>query len=87
MLNHLLSYTFIYMQTTPERQRPLVQDPAAVRRHRLLKHFEQAELADRAGISISHMSKIETGTSSVGVKVLHRLAGALECPVEELMAK
>lgn len=75
------------MQTTRTRRRPLAQDPAAVRKHRLLKAFEQAELAERAGISPSHMSKIETGKASAGVKVLHRLATALACEVKELMAK
>ncbi|MFF4417532.1 helix-turn-helix domain-containing protein [Streptosporangium sp. NPDC001559] len=75
------------MQTTRTRQRPLAQDPAAVRKHRLLNALEQAELAQRAGISPSHMSKIEAGKASAGVKVLHRLALALTCEVGELMAK
>ncbi|MEV8636435.1 helix-turn-helix transcriptional regulator [Streptosporangium sp. NPDC051023] len=85
--NALLCSTFLYMQTIRTRRRPLAQNPAAVRKHRLLKGFEQAELAELAGISPSHMSKIETGKASAGVRVLHGLAGALDCEVKELMAK
>ncbi|MEU8381714.1 helix-turn-helix transcriptional regulator [Streptosporangium sp. NPDC048865] len=75
------------METMPTRRRPLIQDPKAVRRLRLRKALEQAELAELAGISISHMSKIETGAGSPGAKVLGKLATALGCEVEELMAQ
>lgn len=72
---------------TSARMRALHQNPTAVRRRRLIAGLMQAELADRAQISPSHMSKIETGRKSAGVDVLHRLAGALGCKVEELIAE
>ncbi|MFF0867664.1 helix-turn-helix domain-containing protein [Nonomuraea sp. NPDC003560] len=75
------------MPHAPARIRPLHQNPKAVLRRRLLARLEQAEVAERAQISPSHMSKIETGARSASVDVLHRLAIALECTVEELIAE
>lgn len=75
------------MTSTSARTRPLHQNPKAVRRQRVIARLEQAELADRAQISASHMSKIESGAKSASVDVLHRLAEALDCEVEELIAQ
>lgn len=75
------------MQTIIPRQRPLNQNPEAVRRRRLLKGMKQYVLAQAAEISPNHVSGIESGKKSASVGVLHRLAVALECPVEELLAK
>ena len=75
------------MPSTSVRTRALHQDPKAVRRRRLIARLQQAELAERAQISPSHVSKIEAGAKSASVDVLHRLAEALGCKVEELIAK
>lgn len=78
---------FLVMQTTTPRQRPLNQNPAAVKRHRLAAGLGQVALAERAKITPSHVSKIETGRASAGVEVLGRVAEALGCKVEELIAE
>lgn len=79
------------MQTTtainPERRRPLYQNPGAVRRRRLAAGLGQLALAEKAQITAAHVSKIETGRSSAGAGVLRRLADALGCTVEELLAE
>ncbi|MFG1873351.1 helix-turn-helix domain-containing protein [Sphaerisporangium sp. NPDC049003] len=72
--------------TTRERQRPLLQDHAELRRRRLLAGMSQAALARQAGIGVSHASLIESGRRSAGVELLGRLAGVLGCEVGDLMA-
>ncbi len=78
---------FLSMQTTTPRQRPLNQNPVAVKRLRIAAGLRQVALAKRAKITAAHVSKIETGRNSAGPEVLGRLAKALGCPVEELMAE
>lgn len=72
--------------TTTERRRPLVHSPTEVRRRRIIAGLGQEELAKRARISWPYLSLIESGKRSPGVEVLHRLAEALSCPVEEILA-
>ncbi len=74
------------MQTTSPSQRPLYQNHAAVRWHRARVGLKRRALADLVGIPEGHMSKIERGTASASVEVLHRIARALCWPVEELLA-
>ncbi|WP_218038117.1 helix-turn-helix domain-containing protein [Acrocarpospora pleiomorpha] len=74
------------MQTTKPRQRPLIQNPEAVRRRRLAAGLGQVALGEKVGITHAHVSKIENGKSSAGAGVLFRLAGALNCTVEDLLA-
>jgi transcriptional regulator with XRE-family HTH domain len=68
-----------------ERQRRLRHDPVALRRKRELRGLEQVELATYVGCSQPHVSDMERGLRSPSVKLLHKLAEALDCPVEELM--
>lgn len=65
----------------------LNQNPQAIRRHRLLAGFRQKDLAKAAGLSPNHLCNIERGNRSAGVEALHRLAVALDCNVEELIAQ
>ncbi|MBC8744268.1 helix-turn-helix transcriptional regulator [Lactobacillus sp. Marseille-P7033] len=53
-------------------------------RHAL--HLTQEKLAERAGISINFLSKLERSASkSVSAETLQRLANALEISMEELL--
>lgn len=80
------------MQKRPTSPRPasalrLNQNPKAVRSQRFRKGLRQKDLAKAAGISTSHMCGIEAGAVSVGVEALSRLAKALGCKPEDLMAE
>lgn len=66
-------------------QRPLRHDPVALRRLRERRGLQQVELATYVGCSQPHISDMERGLRSPGVHLLHKLAAALECDVEELM--
>lgn len=74
------------MSTITARQRPLYQNPLAVRRHRILARLGQVALAERAQITPAHVSKIETGHASASPEVLARVADALGCQVLDLLA-
>lgn len=69
------------------RARPKYHDPEAVRRKRVAAGLSQVDLAERAGVSQPHISAMERGASSPSVEVLHALAEALGCDVEEIMYK
>ncbi|MFS8639508.1 MAG: helix-turn-helix domain-containing protein [Symbiobacteriaceae bacterium] len=58
----------------------------AIREQRVRAGLTQQALGDRAGLTQSAISKIETGRVGCSVPVLHRLAQALGCPVDALMA-
>ncbi|WP_078854352.1 helix-turn-helix domain-containing protein [Streptomyces sp. NRRL F-5135] len=62
------------------------QDPGAVRRRRIAAGLTQQALADRAGLSKGHVSGIERGLAGASAPALGRLATALACEVEDLMA-
>ncbi len=56
-----------------------------VRKYRKAHRLSQEELADRAGISVTHMSHIETGNTKLSLPVLVSLAGALEVSTDDLL--
>lgn len=67
--------------TTPQ----LLQDPARVRRSRVTAGLQQNELAELVGISAAHMCRIELGRASASERVLARLAGVLQCEIDDLL--
>lgn len=67
------------------RARPMYADGDAVRTKRALAGLSQAQLATKAGITQPHVSAIERGAASPSVDVLHKLAKAIGCPVQDLM--
>ena len=71
----------------PERQPEIVRRFAAnlrARRHEL--GMTQAELSRTAEIALSYVGRLEAGTSSPGIDLLDRLAGALGVTPEALLA-
>ena len=71
----------------PERQPEIVRRFAAnlrARRHEL--GMTQAELSRSAKIALSYVGRLEAGTSSPGIDLLDRLAGALGVTPEALIA-
>jgi len=56
-----------------------------VRAHRLERRLTQEQLAEQIGRSVESISNLERGVSSPSETTLHRLARALEVPVEQLL--
>lgn len=56
-----------------------------VRAARVGGGLTQETLAERAGISVTHMSNIETGSSKLSLPVLVALANALDVPADALL--
>lgn len=71
----------------PPGGRSLNQNPLALRRKRVAAGLSKKKLAEMAEISPTHMSQIELGQRSVSEEALLRLAEALGCETEELMAE
>lgn len=57
-----------------------------IRKFRKAHGFSQEELAERVGISTTHMSHIETGNTKLSLPVLVELAAALEVSTDELLS-
>ncbi|WP_327587081.1 helix-turn-helix domain-containing protein [Nonomuraea sp. NBC_00507] len=57
-----------------------------MRLRRIAAGLKQKTLADLAELSEAHVSLIENGKRSPGADVLKRLATALDCAIEDLMA-
>ena len=58
---------------------------ARVRKYRRELGLTQDELAEKADISVTHMSHIETGNTKLSLEVLVKLAGALSVPADRLI--
>ena len=57
-----------------------------VRKYRKAKNLSQEELAEKTGISITHMSHIETGNTKLSLPVFIALANALEVQADDLLS-
>ncbi len=56
-----------------------------IRKFRKAHSFSQEELAEKVGISTTHMSHIETGNTKLSLPVLVLLAEALEVRTDDLL--
>lgn len=56
-----------------------------IRKTRRARGLSQESLAELAGISVTHMSHIETGNTKLSLPVLVELAAALEVRTDELL--
>lgn len=56
-----------------------------IRKYRKVHQLSQEELAERVGISTTHMSHIETGNTKLSLPVLVALATALEVGTDDLL--
>ena len=57
-----------------------------IRKIRKAHGLSQEELAEKVGISTTHMSHIETGNTKLGLPVFVALADALEVRTDELLS-
>jgi len=56
-----------------------------IRKFRKAHRLSQEELAERADISTTHMSHIETGNTKLSLPVLVQIAGILEVTTDDLL--
>lgn len=56
-----------------------------IKRERLARDMTQRDLAERVGVGVPHISKVEAGRESPGDPLLHRLAEVFEVDAEELL--
>ncbi len=57
----------------------------AIRRFRKAQGLSQEELAEKVGISTTHMSHIETGNTKLSLPVLVRLAEVLDVQTDSIL--
>ena len=57
-----------------------------IRKIRKARQLSQEDLAEMVGISVTHMSHIENGSTKLSLPVLVDLAAALDVSVNELLA-
>jgi transcriptional regulator with XRE-family HTH domain len=55
-----------------------------VRRARLERGLTQQQVADRSGLVVAEVSRVERGVREVRLRTLLNLAGALDAPPSEL---
>ncbi len=56
-----------------------------IRRYRKASNLSQEQLAERAGISVTHMSHIETGNTKLSLPVLVKLADILSVQTDAII--
>lgn len=56
-----------------------------VRKYRKAQGLSQEQLAERIGISVTHMSHIETGNTKLSLPVLVDIAEALDVKTDDLL--
>ncbi len=54
---------------------------------RLNKSITQEQLAEAAGVGVTHISHLETGSGTVSLKVLIAILNYLECSADEVLCK
>lgn len=57
-----------------------------IRKYRKAQGYSQEQLAERIGISVTHMSHIETGNTKLSLPVFAALARCLEVPADALLS-
>lgn len=56
-----------------------------IRKYRKAYNFSQEQLAEKVGISTTHMSHIETGNTKLSLPVFANIANALSVQTDELL--
>lgn len=52
---------------------------------RTARNLSQDKLAEKAGMSVKHLGKIERGTANASIKCLTEIAKALDMPVRDIL--
>lgn len=57
-----------------------------IRGARVQRFMTRKQLAEHSGISLAYLARVESGTGNISLGMLHRLALALNLPIETLLA-
>lgn len=69
------------------RTAPRQTNGSPIARLRMERGLTQAQLAERVGVALQQISRWETGGRNPGAKSLVKLAAALGCRIEDLLAQ
>lgn len=58
-----------------------------IRKYRKAQNLSQEQLAERVGISVTHMSHIETGNTKLSLQVFVDIAKSLDVQTDDLLAE
>lgn len=58
-----------------------------IRRIRNERHMTQLALAEKSGVTVQMINQIEWGTKGLSVQTLVRIAKALSCSTDEILAE
>lgn len=58
-----------------------------VKKFRLNKGVTQEQLAEAAGVGVTHISHLETGSGTVSLKVFLAIVNYLDCSADEILCK
>ena len=58
-----------------------------VRQARKSRGVTQEQLAEAAGVGVTHISHLETGSGTVSLKVFVAIVNYLDCSIDELLCK
>ena len=58
-----------------------------VKKIRLEKGVTQEQLAEAAGVGVTHISHLETGSGTVSLKVFLAIVNYLDCSADEILCK
>lgn len=58
-----------------------------VKKIRLERGITQEQLAEAAGVGVTHISHLETGSGTVSLKVFLAIVNYLECSADEILCK
>lgn len=56
-----------------------------IKKYRVQRKMTQEELAEKAGLSISYISQVETGRKNMGREGMEKVAEALKVPISLLL--
>ena len=56
-----------------------------IRKIRKAKGLSQEQIAEKVGISVTHMSHIETGNTKLSLEVFAAIVNSLDCRADELL--
>lgn len=80
----LTTFNFLHILAPMVLREAAKQDGAAVRRHRWQAGIKVSELAERLGVSPITLTNIENGHNAASIELIHRVAEALDVPVQDI---
>lgn len=81
----LVYLIFCYVQSMSKLTQNDIQIGKRIRRLRKQRELTQEELAEKVGVSTTHVGLVETGKRRMSLKTLQKVANALKVKVKDLI--